>query len=72
MIEALEDPHLAEHAFLVALDLLLRYGLQGDLKSDGLRDRIGTACSARRYGGRLGAREAAGLTALDVPCGALV
>ena len=37
MIEALEDPHLAPHALLIALDLLLRDGLQGNLASDVLR-----------------------------------
>jgi hypothetical protein len=36
VVKALEDPHLAEHALLIALDLLLRYGLQGDIESDEL------------------------------------
>lgn len=56
MIEALEDPHLAPHALLIPLDLLLRDGLQGNLESDVLRHRIGRVGTARRYGRTFGGR----------------
>jgi hypothetical protein len=60
MVEALEDPHLAPHVLLIALDLFLRDSLQGDLESDVLRHRIGRAGSARRYGRTFGSRGGCG------------
>jgi hypothetical protein len=50
MIEALEDPHLAPHAFLISLYFLLRNRLQRDVARD--VDRLGRR--GLRGGGKRG------------------
>ena len=49
MIKALKDPHLAPHALLIPLDLLLRNSLQRDLASDILQQHVGGVSPARNW-----------------------
>ena len=52
MVEALEDLHLAPHALLVPLDLLLRNGLQCNIAHD--IHRLGGVSMRRHMGGGRG------------------